>query len=123
VNLYVLDSSAWIEYFADKPKAERVRPYLEKPDLLRVPAVVFYEVYKRALSSFDEDVAKSVVGRLSQSPAISVDRDVALTAAELSLRFKLAMADAMILAVAYSCDAKLVTFDSDFRGIPNVRVL
>jgi predicted nucleic acid-binding protein len=123
VSLLVLDSSAWIEYFGDKPKAQRIEPYLERPELLRVPAIIFYEVYKRALGTFGEEVAKSAVGRLSRSPAIPIDRDVSLVAAELSLNLRLAMADAMILAAARSCGAELVTLDADFRGIPGVRVL
>ena len=119
----ILDSSAWIEYFADRPKADRVKPFLVDPQRILVPAVVFYEVQKKALSAFDEEVAETVAGRLSQSESVPLDRDQALTAAHLSLEHRLAMADALILAAARSCDAELITLDADFRGIPGVRVL
>lgn len=119
----ILDSSAWIEYFADRPKATQVKPFLADPRRILVPAVVFYEVQKKALSAFDEAVAETVAGRLSQSESVPLDRDQALTAAHLSIEHCLAMADALILAAARSCDAELITLDPDFRGIPGVRVL
>lgn len=119
----ILDSSAWIEYLADRPKADRVKPFLADARRILVPAVVFYEVQKKALTAFDEEVAETVAGCLSQSESVPLDRDQALTAAHLGLKHRLAMADALILAAARSCDAELITLDADFRGIPGVRVL
>ena len=119
----ILDSSAWIEYLADRPKADLVKPFLLDPRRILVPAIIFYEVQKKALTAFDDEVAETVAGRLSQSEYVALDRDQVLTAAHLSLKHRLAMADALILAAARACDAELITLDADFRRIPGVRVL
>ena len=49
--------------------------------------------------------------------------EIALTAADLSLEYGLAMADAMILATARMYRAELVTSDRDFESIPGVTYL
>ncbi|PYQ57979.1 MAG: hypothetical protein DMF58_16815 [Acidobacteria bacterium] len=48
---------------------------------------------------------------------------MALTAAELSLAHRLAMADAVMLATARKYDADLITTDSDFAGIAGVTMV
>ena len=120
----VLDSSAWVEFFSDGPKAELVRPYLAAPsESVLVPAVVAYEVYKKALAGFGAETARVAAGRLAQCACIELDRDGAFMAAELSVAHRLAMADAMVLAAAQAYGAELVTLDSDFKGLPRVRLL
>ena len=54
---------------------------------------------------------------------VDLTEKLALTAADLSLGHKLSMADSMMLAVARSFDAELVTTDSEFAGIDGVTVL
>ena len=119
----VLDSSAWIEFFADGPLAGKVEPFLKAPELLIVPSIVFYEVYKRIKSIKGEEVALQAAGHLAQGKPFPLDETAALTAADLSLFHRLAMADAFVLAAARLSDAELVTLDSDFRAIAGVRVL
>lgn len=119
----VVDSSAWIEYFADRPKARLIEPLLSDPTRLVVPAVTVYEVYKRVKAGVGEEAAEAAVGRMLRSPAAVLDADLALQAADLSIQSKLAMADAIILATARACGAQLITLDSDFEAIPGVRVL
>ena len=41
---HVVDSSAWLEYFADGPNAEHFAPAIESPDTLLVPVVTLFEV-------------------------------------------------------------------------------
>ncbi len=45
----IVDSSGWIEYLADGPKAAKFAPYFEREDRLVVPAVIVYEVYRKLL--------------------------------------------------------------------------
>jgi predicted nucleic acid-binding protein len=44
VNL--LDSSAWLEFFADGPRAGKFSAIASEPTAVLVPAVVLYEVFK-----------------------------------------------------------------------------
>ena len=123
MTLSVLDSSIWIEYFAERPKADKVEPLMHDPARLIVPAVTIYEVYKRLKAGFDEGIATTAVGRMILSPIVPVDAELAMRAADVSLETKLAMADSLVLATARVHGAELITLDSDFKGLPGVRVL
>ena len=45
----VVDSSGWLEYFADGPGAAFFAPAIEATDRLLVPAICIAEVFKRVL--------------------------------------------------------------------------
>ena len=45
----VVDSSGWLEYFADGPSAEFFAPPIEATGDLLVPTLSLYEVFKRVL--------------------------------------------------------------------------
>ena len=47
----VVDSSGWLEYFADGPNADFFAAAIEASDALVVPTVSVYEVYKRVRPS------------------------------------------------------------------------
>jgi toxin FitB len=116
----VVDSSGWIEFFADGPLADRVQPYLVAAERIVTPAVVLYEVYRWARRTGTDPVAMSIVAQLEQTQLVPADSAVALTAAELGLEHQLAVADAFVLATARLRGCDLVTADSDFRGLPGV---
>jgi len=46
-KLVLVDSSGWIEYFGDGPKAEAFVPYLQKEESLLLPTIVIYEVQRK----------------------------------------------------------------------------
>ncbi|MBI3555383.1 MAG: PIN domain-containing protein [Deltaproteobacteria bacterium] len=52
-----------------------------------------------------------------------LNRDIALTAADLSVQLRLATADSVVLAHAHTAGATLVTLDNDFAGVTGARVL
>lgn len=45
-ELRLLDSSGWIELFAEGPNAARFAPVVEDPSTLLVPTIVLHEVYR-----------------------------------------------------------------------------
>jgi len=51
---------------------------------------------------------------------VAIDAALALSAAQLSLRHKLPMADSLIYATARQAQADLWTMDADFQGLPGV---
>ena len=57
---------------------------------------------------------------MKRTHLIALTEQIALTAADLSLAHRLAMADAVMLATARLFDAELITTDSDFAGIDGV---
>jgi predicted nucleic acid-binding protein len=82
-----------------------------------------HEVYKRLKRELSEDDAVVAVSAMQRTRVVSVDQEIALTAADLSLEYGLAMADAMVLATARKFDAELVTSDRDFEAISGVTYL
>jgi toxin FitB len=116
----VVDSSAWLEYFANGPNAEYFAPAIEKTAELLVPSLALYEVFKRVLQQRDEESALQAVAVMQQGTVIDLDAPLALLAARCSLEHRLPMADSVILATARSHDAILWTQDADFKGIQGV---
>jgi hypothetical protein len=53
----VVDSSRWLEYFADGPNADFFAPAIENASELVVPSLSMYEVFKRVLQQRGEDDA------------------------------------------------------------------
>ena len=45
----VVDSSGWLEFFADGPSADFFAPPIENVPELVVPSISLYEVFKRVL--------------------------------------------------------------------------
>lgn len=116
----VVDSSAWLEYFADSPNAVAFAGAIEDTPRLIVPAVCIYEVYKRVLQQHSAIDAAAVTTAMRMGRVIELDADLAIIAAQTALAEKLAMADAIILATARSTGALLWTQDAHFNGIPGV---
>ena len=116
----VVDSSAWLEFFADGPNARIFAEPLEQADLLLVPSVCLYEVFKTVLRQRGEPAALQAVALMRQGHVVELTERIALLAAELSLQKKLPMADSIILATARLHDAHIWTQDSDFEGLENV---
>ena len=121
--MVVVDSSGWIEFFTDGPKARAFAVYLKDPRRIATPAVVLYEVYKKIKRERGESLARRCLAQLEKTQVIAMTRDVAVLAADLSLEHSLLMADAIVLATARIEDADLITGDTDFEKIPGVRVL
>jgi len=119
----VIDSSGWIEYFVNGPNANFFAPSIEDRENLIVPTVCLYEVFKRALSEFDEDRALETVGEMLTGTVVELDRNIAIQAAQTSIKFKLAMADSIIIATAYTYEATLWTQDQHFKTLEGVKYI
>jgi predicted nucleic acid-binding protein len=117
----VVDSSAWLEYFADGHNAEFFADAIEQTEKLLVPSLTLLEVFKRVLQQRDESDAIQAVGVMQQGKVVDLDGALALTAARISIEEKLPLADSVILATARAHSAMLWTQDSDFKRFENVQ--
>lgn len=116
----VVDSSAWLEYFANGPNSDAFAPAIEKTADLLVPSLTLYEVFKRILQQREEGAALQAVAVMQQGRVVDLDASLALTAARLSVDLRLPLADCVILATARFHDAVLWTQDANFKGLPGV---
>jgi len=121
-DLFLVDSSGWIEFLGDGPLADRFAPYFEREDRLIVPAIVLYEVYKKLLSAQSSTAADRFLSAALRARVVPIDERLAVLAARVSLERRLAMADAMIYATALATAAHLVTRDAHFQGLPEATV-
>ena len=117
----VIDSSAWLEYFADGPNAHFFAPAIEDTDALVVPTISIYEVFKRILQQRGEGDALQAVAAMMEGQTVGLDEQLALDAAKVSVDLRLPMADSIMLATARAHDATLWTQDADFEGVEGVK--
>lgn len=116
----VVDSSAWLEFFAGGPNSGRFSKAISAPANLLVPTLSIYEVFKRVLQQRGDNDALQAVAIMEQGRVIDLDRSIALAAARLSADHNLPMADSVMLATARKFQATLWTQDADFDGIEGV---
>jgi predicted nucleic acid-binding protein len=119
----VIDSSAWLEYFAAGPNAEYFAAAIEATDELVVPSITLYEVFKRVALQRGESEALSAVAQMQQGTVVELSDSLALDSARTSLSLKLPMADSVILTTARAFGATLWTQDADFEAVDGVMYL
>jgi len=119
----VVDSSGWLEYFADGPNADFFAPAIENTSELIVPTLSLYEVFKRVYQQRGEGDALQAVAVMMQGQVVDLDIDLALSAAKVSADLKLPMADSVMLATAQAHGATMWTQDGDFEGLEGVKYI
>ena len=117
----VVDSSAWLEYFADGANASFFAGPIEDIEALVVPTISIFEVFKRVLQQRGESAALQAMAAMQQGTVAELGAELAVRAAALSVDMKLPLADSIILATARRYSAELWTQDADFEGIERVR--
>ena len=116
----LVDSVGWIEFFTDGPLAQDYAKHLQKPSEIVVPTIVIYEVYKKIKAERSEEEALVAITTMQNARMVPLTEELSLAAADASLRYKLAMADAIVYASAFQEGASLVTSDKSLKDLPNV---
>ena len=118
--MIIVDSCGWLEWFTDGKLADRYKEYLASQEKLLIPAIIIYEVYKVLKRETTEEKALLVVGYMKNASVIPFDDHLAIAAADIALQEKLAMADAIIVAVSRAHNCRIISSDSDLKNQPNV---
>jgi len=119
--LNLVDSSGWLEYFADGKNAGHFAPVVSNTERLIVSTINIYEVYKKVISEKDEDSALQAVAMMQQAKVIEVTASIAVQASKVSHIFKLPMADSLIYVTARDHNAIAWTQDADFKDMESVQ--
>ncbi|MGH8489104.1 MAG: type II toxin-antitoxin system VapC family toxin [Gammaproteobacteria bacterium] len=117
----VVDSSGWLEYFADGPSAEFFAPTIEATSDLLVPTLSLYEVFKRVLQQRGEGAALQAVALMQQGKVVELTASLALVAAKVSIEYRLPVADSILLATAQIYGATLWSQGADFELVAGVK--
>ncbi len=116
----VVDTSAWIEWLIDSALGRRLAAEFPAPGACVVPTIVQLELSKWLLREADEDRADRVIAHTQTCVVVQLDTPIALLAAELHQRYKLATDDAIVYATAQVQGADLLTCDAHFQGLPDI---
>ena len=116
----LVDSSGWLEFFTGGPLADRYAQHLKGLDAIVTPTIVVYEVYKVIKRQRGEEEALAATAQLGKTRLIPLTDTIALMAADVSLAYQLAMADAIVYATSLSERATLITSDSDLAALPGI---
>ena len=116
----VVDSSGWLEFFADAPNADFFAESIQNAARLVVPTLSLFEVFKKIAHERGEGDALQAVAVMQQGAVVDLTVPLSLESARLSLEHRLPMADSIILATARARGATLWTQDSDFEGLEGV---
>ncbi len=119
----VVDSSGWLEYFAEGPNAGFFAPPIEATKDLIVPSISLYEVFKRVLQQRGSNDALQAVALMQQGRVVELDGAIALAAATISVEESLPMADSIMLATARAHTATFWTQDADFASTAGVKFI
>lgn len=119
----LVDSSGWLEYFADAKNAKYFAPIIEDTNKLIVSTINLYEVYKKIALNKDEQSAITAIGLMQQAKIIDVNASISIQAAKISIELNIPMADSLIIATGKYTNSIIWTQDSDFRGIENVKYI
>ena len=117
----VVDSSGWLEYFADSKYADFFADAIEDQQKLVVPVISIYEVYKRLYLQRGRDIALEAIAYMQTGKTVDMDTGLAIEAAEFSAEKKVPMADSIIYTIAQKNKATLWTQDVDLKGCEGVR--
>lgn len=128
MNKIVIDSSAWIEYFEGTKKGAKVREFLAKSGSFPlITGVIATEVISKFLKSgHSAEGIATALGAVAMVVPYGIS--LAQKTAEVYLKQrktkpKFGMADANVLATAVLNNAKIITCDTDFSGIPEAVVI
>jgi len=123
MKTYVLDASALMTFFEDRPGAAKVEELLAKAAEAKRPlamsVVNWGEVYYSVWRARGEKAAAAKLHEIAQLPIeiVGVDLELGKLAARLKAQHNLPYADCFAVALAQARKATLVTSDKDFECV------
>ena len=118
-----LDTSAWLSYFFAQNK--EVKDIIDSSILLLSSVISIFEVKKKLILNklSNQEVDRIINFVKERSIMIDLTKDICEEAAVISVRNHLHTVDSLIYASALANNAELITGDSDFRNLKNVRIV
>ncbi len=117
----VVDSSGWIEYLTDSPRADLFElPILDRNFLL-VPTIALFEVHKILSRKLPTELVDKALNVMRLGRVLDLTDARAIAASKAARQHKLALADAAMYSMAQEHGATFWTQDADYDGLPGVR--
>jgi predicted nucleic acid-binding protein len=119
VNL--IDSSGWIEYLQDTPRADLFADAIEDRNALLVPTIALFEVHKVLSRRLPYELVERCLNVMRLGRVLDFTYARAIAASQIAARHHLAMADAAMYSMAQEFGATFWTQDADYEGLMGVR--
>lgn len=117
----VVDSSGWIEFFLAGTNGPVFKPVIEQRQALLVPTIALFEVHRVLSRKLPPDVVNACLDVMRLGRVLDITAARAVAGADVSLRHKLAMGDALMYSLALEHGATFWTQDVDYQGLPSVQ--
>ncbi len=117
----VVDSSGWIEYLTDSPRADLFALPIEQRNQLLVPTIALFEVHKILSRSLNADLVDRCLNVMRLGRVLDLTDARAVAASKISKAHGLALADAAMYSMALEWNAQFWTQDMDYQGLPDVQ--
>ena len=119
----LVDTSAWVEWLIASPTGKLIKSKIPAREDWLVPTIIQLELAKWLAREVGEDKADQVIAFTQMCVLVPLDTKIALSAAEICGKHKLATADAIIYATAREHGADLLTCDAHFENLPGVNYI
>lgn len=116
----VVDSSGWIEYLLDTPRADLFAEPIEQRAALLVPVIALYEVHKILSRKLPREAVCACLDVMRLGRVLDLTDARAVAAADVAAAHGLAMADAVMYSLAQEFKAAFWTQDVDYQGLQGV---
>jgi predicted nucleic acid-binding protein len=116
----IVDSSGWIEYLQDTDRADLFASAIELRADLLVPVIALFEVHKVLSRKVPPEGVQACLDVMRLGRVLDITDRHAVAAADIAIRHRLAMADAMMYILALEHKATFWTQDVDYQGLPGV---
>ena len=117
----VVDSSGWIEYLTDSPRADLFAKAIEQRDQLLVPTIALFEVHKILSRSLGIEIVDQCLTVMRLGRVLDLTDKRAIAASKAARQHGLALADAAMYSMAQEHNATFWTQDVDYQNLPAVR--
>lgn len=120
---HLIDSSAWLEYFAGSEIAAPLDPIMEDPSKILLSPLTISEVFRSLLQQTTASNALRSVAHMQAATTIAIDEELSLSAARLGVKNELHLFDCYHLAICKRYDAQFWTTNEDLARLPQVQIL
>ncbi len=117
----VVDSSGWVEYFQDSPRADIFALAIEQREQLLVPTIALFEVHKVLSRKLPAELVERCLDVMRLGRVLDLTDQRAVAASKIASQHRLTMADAAMYSIAQEHSATFWTQDVDYEGLPGVR--
>ena len=117
----LVDSSGWVEYFQDSPRADLFATPIEQRDQLLVPTIALFEVHKILSRSLSTELVDHCLDVMRLGRVLDLTDKRAVAASRAARAHRLALADAAMYSMAQEHGATFWTQDVDYDTLPGVR--